>query len=89
MQRIWEYAHNVLYGQTGYSPELESFVADNNAWTNAMIATAAGSDPHWYQVSLLIAQQKGMYAGFAVTTTSEQNLSFAVFEAINLAGEIG
>ena len=84
MQRIWEYAHNVLNGQTGYSPKLEAFVADNNAWTASMIAAAAGTDPLWYQVSLLAAQQKGMYDGFASTTSSSQNISYAVFEAMNL-----
>jgi hypothetical protein len=92
-QRIWEFAtnHNNDYS---WSPKLRDYVDTNNKWMNdqikraASIASGTKDSIYWEQVSLLLEQQKGLYAGYNKYAASGQTISEELMLSLSMHSDM-
>lgn len=73
-----------------YSPALQKFITENDAYVRAQISKNR-DDPFWAQTGLLYRQFDGLYDGYAAAATAndpKKLLSKDVIYAINIMGDL-
>lgn len=89
--RIYEFATNVLGGNSPFGSKLADMLKENREWVQRQVNAsdagdaAAAERPYWHQVGLSYAQLEGLIAGYAAS--SAPPLTRETLEALSLIGD--
>jgi hypothetical protein len=86
-ERIWQYVVNTGSAEP-FTPRLEEYLTQNEAFMAEQIAAANGTDPFWHHVDVVWRQQRGLYDGYSSVAGPAQQLPFRAIYAINLVGDL-
>jgi hypothetical protein len=83
------YKYSLIHANDyGWSEELRAYYNENYEFYEQQIERAAGKDPFWEQVSLLLEQQAGMFEGYIAHAPAGHEISWEVMVTMSMHSDM-